>query len=134
MRVVEIGKLFFELLQLDVIFLVRIYNSDNILLVLLHIIIIIIIIIKQHSRYSDWLRAIRLRGRSSSPRRGKILLLSSSSSPVLGPTQPPIQWVERTLSPGVKRPGREADHSFPTNAEVKNKWIYTSTPPCDFMG
>jgi len=31
------------------------------------------------------------------------------------------------LSPGVKRPGREADHSPPSSAEVKNAWIYTST-------
>jgi hypothetical protein len=36
-----------------------------------------------------------------------------------GPTQPPIQRVPRALSPGVKRPGREADHSPPTSAEVK---------------
>jgi hypothetical protein len=28
----------------------------------------------------------------------------------LGPTQPPIQWVRRALSLGVKRPRREADH------------------------
>jgi hypothetical protein len=35
----------------------------------------------------------------------------------------------RELSfPGVKRPGREADHSPPTSAEVKKMWIYTSTP------
>jgi hypothetical protein len=31
--------------------------------------------------------------------------------------------------PGVKRPGREADHSPSTSAEVKKKWIHTSTPP-----
>jgi hypothetical protein len=30
---------------------------------------------------------------------------------------------------GVKRPGREVEHSPPGNAE----WIYTSTPPCVFM-
>jgi hypothetical protein len=30
--------------------------------------------------------------------------------------------------PGVKRPEREADHSPPTSAEVKKKWIYTYTP------
>jgi hypothetical protein len=30
--------------------------------------------------------------------------------------------------PGVKRPGREADHSPPYSAEVKNVWSYTSTP------
>jgi hypothetical protein len=35
--------------------------------------------------------------------------------------------------PGVKRPGREADHSPPTTAEVKKMWIYTSTPPYAFM-
>jgi hypothetical protein len=31
--------------------------------------------------------------------------------------------------PGVKRPRREADHSPPPSAEVKNAWSYTSTPP-----
>jgi hypothetical protein len=31
------------------------------------------------------------------------------------------------MSPGVKRSGREAYHSPPTSAEVKNTWIYTST-------
>ena len=31
--------------------------------------------------------------------------------------------------PGVKRPGREAIHSPPPNAKVKNKWSYTSAPP-----
>jgi hypothetical protein len=37
-----------------------------------------------------------------------------------GPTQPPIQWVPAAVSLGVKQPGREeADHSPPTNAEVK---------------
>jgi hypothetical protein len=39
-------------------------------------------------------------------------LFSTSSRSVLGPTQPPIQWVPRALSPEVKRPGREADHSL----------------------
>jgi hypothetical protein len=36
-------------------------------------------------------------GRSSSPDRGKIFLLSTTSGSVLGPIQPPIQWV-----PGAK--------------------------------
>jgi hypothetical protein len=27
----------------------------------------------------------------------------------------------------IKRPGREADHSPPSSAEVKNVWSYTST-------
>jgi len=30
--------------------------------------------------------------------------------------------------PGAKRPGREADHSSPSNAEVKNEWSHASTP------
>jgi hypothetical protein len=33
-----------------------------------------------------------------------------------------------TLFPRVKRSGREADRSTPTNAEVKKMWIYTFTP------
>jgi hypothetical protein len=35
--------------------------------------------------------------------------------------------------PGVRRSGREADHSPPTSAEVKKMWIYISTPPYVFM-
>jgi hypothetical protein len=38
-----------------------------------------------------------------------------------------------TLSKGVKRQGREADHSPLTNAAVREKWIYTPTPPYAFM-
>jgi hypothetical protein len=34
---------------------------------------------------------------------------------------------------GVKRLGREADHSSPTCAKVKKTWIYTSTLPYVFM-
>jgi hypothetical protein len=51
----------------------------------------------------------------------------------LGPTQPPIQWVQGALSPEVKRQGREADHSPPTSAEVKKICIYTPTAPYAFM-
>jgi hypothetical protein len=36
------------------------------------------------------------------------------------------------FSPGVKRPGREADHSSLISVEVK-MWIYRSTPPYAFM-
>jgi hypothetical protein len=38
---------------------------------------------------------ISTRGRSSSHGRGRIFLLSASSRPALGPTQPPIQWVTK---------------------------------------
>jgi hypothetical protein len=71
--------------------------------------------------------------RSSSRGRVKNFLFSTSSRPALGTTQPLIQWVPGVLSPGLKRPGREADNSPPTNAEVKKMWIYTSTPPYAFM-
>jgi hypothetical protein len=35
--------------------------------------------------------------------------------------------------PGVKRQGREADHSPPASTEVKKMWIYTPIPPYAFM-
>jgi hypothetical protein len=45
----------------------------------------------------------------------------------MGPTQPRIQWVPKTLFHEVKRSGREA-------AEVKKIWIYKSTPPIRLHG
>jgi hypothetical protein len=62
-----------------------------------------------------------------------VTILLTESRTALGPTQPPIQWVPGALSLGVKRPGREADHSSPSSAEVKNAWSYTSTPQYVFM-
>jgi hypothetical protein len=61
--------------------------------------------------------------RSLSPGRVKNFVFSKSSRPALGSTQPPIQW-----APGVKRPGREADHSLPVSTKVKKMRIYISTP------
>jgi hypothetical protein len=81
------------------------------------------------SRYSDRIQGARPRGRSASPGRGKII-----SRPVLGPTLPPIQRIPGTLSPGVKQPENEADRSLPTSDEIKNTWIYTSTPLYVFIG
>jgi len=34
----------------------------------------------------------------------------------------------------VKRPGREADHSPPSSAKVKDAWSYTSIPPIRLHG
>jgi hypothetical protein len=48
-----------------------------------------------------------------------IFLFTTASRTALGPTQSPIQWVTGALSLGVKLPGREADHSPPSSAEVK---------------
>jgi hypothetical protein len=52
---------------------------------------------RQLNRYSDRLRAGRPKDRSSSSGRGKIFLHSTSSRPVLWPTQPSIQWVPGLL-------------------------------------
>jgi hypothetical protein len=67
-------------------------------------------------------------------RRGLgIFLFTTASRTALVPTQPLIQFVPGALSLGVKRPGRETDHSPPSSAEVKNAWLYTSTPQYAFM-
>jgi hypothetical protein len=53
-------------------------------------------------------------------------LFVTASRPALGPTQPPV-WE-------IMRPRREADHSPPSSAEVKNAWRYTSIPPIYLHG
>jgi hypothetical protein len=67
------------------------------------------------------------------PVGGKNFHFSMSSRAAVVPTQPPIHCVPGALSPGIKRPGREADHSPPTTAEVKKTWVCTSTPLYVFM-
>jgi len=64
-----------------------------------------------------------------------IIFFSSLPYPdrLWGHTQPSIQWIPRALSLGVKRLGREVDHSSPSTAEV-NAWNYTSTPPIRLHG
>jgi hypothetical protein len=53
----------------------------------------------------------------------------TASRPALRPTQPPIQQRPGALSRGIKELEHEAEHSLPSNAEVKNEWSYTSIPP-----
>jgi hypothetical protein len=53
------------------------------------------------------------------PGGSKYFHFSISSRPALGSTQPPIKWVRGGPFQGVKRQGREADHSPPTSAVVK---------------
>jgi hypothetical protein len=60
----------------------------------------------------------------------EFFFFATASRPAVGPTQPPIQDVTRgggALSPGVKRPSGEADHSPPSSAHAKNAWSYTHT-------
>jgi hypothetical protein len=58
-----------------------------------------------------------------------IFLFTTAFRSALGPNQPPIQWVPGALSLWVKRPGREADYSSPSNADVKEcVELYLHTP------
>jgi hypothetical protein len=54
--------------------------------------------------------------------------------PNMGPTHPPIQWVLRALSPKVKRPESEADHSPPSSADVKECVDLCLHPPTRLHG
>jgi hypothetical protein len=56
-----------------------------------------------------------------------IFAFLNTSRPFLGPASPPVQWVQGAISMEVKRPEREANHTLPSNVEVKNAWSYTST-------
>jgi hypothetical protein len=50
----------------------------------------------------------------------------------MGPTQPPIQWVPGAPFLGIKRSGREADHSHSSTAEVKEcveLYLYSHSTP-----
>jgi hypothetical protein len=51
---------------------------------------------------------------------GTTLVFSVTSWPALGPTQPSVRWVPEALSRRIKLPGREADLSPPSSAEIKN--------------
>jgi hypothetical protein len=43
-------------------------------------------------------------------------------------------WDPGALSRGVRRPGREADHSPPSSVDVKNAWSCNSTSPTRLHG
>jgi hypothetical protein len=58
----------------------------------------------------------------------QIFLLTTVSRAALESTQPPINGYQGLY------PGREADHSPPSSAEIKNAWSYTSTPPIRLHG
>jgi hypothetical protein len=70
-----------------------------------------------------WLLAGWLRCQSSSPDRFKNFLSSKLSRPALGSTKP-IQWVPGALSPVLKRPEREADHSPLPSAFMAQRLIH----------
>jgi hypothetical protein len=49
-----------------------------------------------------------------------------------GPTASYI-IVTGVISPGLKRPGREADYTIPSSGEIKNTWSHSSIAPYVFM-
>jgi hypothetical protein len=57
-----------------------------------------------------------------SPKRTRCLLIAKS----------PSQRIPWALSPGLKRPGRETDHSPSSSAELTTARCYTSITPYDF--
>jgi hypothetical protein len=69
-----------------------------------------------------------------SRQRLEIFLFITAPRPAPRPTQPPNQWLPGAVSLGVKWPGRKAEHSPPSSAEVKNVWRYTSTLPIRLHG
>jgi hypothetical protein len=50
-------------------------------------------------------------------------------STTAGPAVRPTNRYRGLFYPGVKRPGREADHSPPSNDEFENSRSYISTTP-----
>jgi hypothetical protein len=58
--------------------------------------------------------------------RVKCFLFSTSSRQALGLVQPPIRWKTETVSKELKWPGREADNSLATSADMKKTWVYNS--------
>jgi hypothetical protein len=70
------------------------------------------------SNYRLYDRAIEVQYPAEAKR---IFPLASLSRQALGPTQPPVQWVLGALPPGLKRLGRDTDHSPPSSAEVMSE-------------
>jgi hypothetical protein len=72
------------------------------------------------------------RGFGSWQRLG-IFLFATSSRPALDPTQPPIKSLRRALSLGVKRTGREADHSLRLGPSSRMQGAIPPLPQHGFM-
>lgn len=47
----------------------------------------------------------------------------------MGPTLPPVQWVQEAVSLGINGQVHEAYHAFSFRVVVKSEWSYSSTPP-----
>jgi hypothetical protein len=58
---------------------------------------------------------------------------STASRPTLEVTQLPVQWVLGSISPGVKRQRREADHLSEPIAEVKSGGAVPALPHKSYL-
>jgi hypothetical protein len=70
----------------------------------------------------------RLRFGFDSRPEQEIFLYSTASTPPLGSTQVPIQWVLGAPSEGVKRLVLEANLSPPSSVDIKNDGIISLRP------
>jgi hypothetical protein len=73
------------------------------------------------------------RGTITSSGSKRFFLFAIVSRPVLGPNQPPFQWVLGS-STGIKRPKSEADHSPPSSAVVKMRGAVILLPNTSSWG
>jgi hypothetical protein len=80
----------------------------------------------QLSRYSgrQWARWPGF----DSQQRQEIFLLSITSRQSLGPAQPPMQWIQRAVSPGLSGWGVMLTTHHHINVEVKNGGAIPTTP------
>jgi hypothetical protein len=75
---------------------------------------------QQHPYYGFDNRGIRV----LFPTRAKdMFLFYTASSSILGPTQPPIQWIPKVLSTGVKRPERKGDLTIHLHLVVRLRYV-----------
>jgi hypothetical protein len=91
------------------------------------------------SQCSVWLRTGRSRDRGSIPGRGKYFSCSSCVQTSSGAHPASCTMRAGGPFPGCKsRPGRDADHSPPSNAEVMNEWelylLPSQAPPWRVVG
>ena len=61
--------------------------------------------------------------------RGSRFFSFPKPKPALGPIHLPTERVPRAAYPGVKWWKRDANHSSPSSAEIKNEWRHTATLP-----
>jgi hypothetical protein len=63
-----------------------------------------------------------------------IFLFTTASKQPLGAIPPPLERLRGVISVGVKRPGRGADQSPPSSADIKNALSYSSAPTIRLHG